>query len=290
LNRSNLRRASRRILLSATALLTASCATVVRAPSGIEAERLLPPGAAVYARLDKATLSAAILSMPGGDARSAASIADRTDTMTAAFLAPTRSSAGGLVAVAEGRYPAGAASMRLSSDPAWRRSGPVWERTDGSMSLAFASGGRAFFGTAPLDGLLAASIEPNPDPIPARWADEWKAAVAIYLPDPMTALRSRLPLGDGAVPMLAIMLSARPSPGSDYIARLSFEFATERAAVVFAPLCRLFLYAAATSLWPERSATVMDAVSWTTDGAIVTASGIPLDAAALASFAGVAGL
>lgn len=282
------------MMLAAVAVLTASCATVVRAPSGVEAERLLPAGAAAYARLDKATLSAAIAGLPGGDAKSAASIADRTDYMTAAFMAPTRSDKGGIVAVAEGRYPSGAASMKLSSDTSWRRNGPVWERADGSMSLAFASGGRAFFGTAPLDDMLAAAIEPNPDPIPARWADEWSAAVAIYLPSPMDLLRSRLPLGDGAVPMLAMMLSARPASGQDaelgeYRASLSFEFDSERAAVVFAPICRLFLYVAANALWPERSATVLDAARWSSSGATVKAEGIPLDADALAAFFSLAG-
>ena len=39
------------------------------------------------------------------------------------------------------------------------------------MNLAFADGGRAFLGTVPLDGMLAAAAAPNKDPIPARWAD-----------------------------------------------------------------------------------------------------------------------
>jgi len=270
-------------------VLLASCTTVVPAPAGVEPERFLPSGALAYARLDQPTLAAALARLPAAEAKSAASIADRTDSMTAAFVRVPGSTRGGLVAVAEGRYPAGAASMKLASDPAWRKNGAVWERKDGSLNLAFADGGRVFLGTTPLDGLLAAAATPNLDPIPLRWADEWSASIAVFLPNPMDLLRSRLPLGDSDVPMLAMMLSARPATGSDYSASLSFEFQSERTATIFAPLCRLFLYAAATALWPERSATVLDEAVWSTTGNTVTARNIPLDADSIASFATLAG-
>lgn len=270
-------------------VLLASCATVVRAPAGIESERFLPSGALAYARLDQPTLVAAMARLPAAQAKSAATIAERTDSMTIAFVKQPGTTRGGLVAVAEGRYPAGAASMKLASDPLWRKNGAVWERKDGSLNLAFADGGRVFLGTAPLDGLLAAAAAPNPDPIPARWADEWSASIAIYLPDPMALVRSRLPLGDSDVPMLAMMLSAQPATGSNYTASLSFEFQSERTATIFSPLCRLFLYAAATALWPERSATVLDEAIWSTTGATVTARNIPLDADSIAAFATMAG-
>jgi len=273
----------------AIALLLASCATVVQAPAGIDPERFLPAGALAYARLDQPTLVAALARLPAAEAKGAATIAERTDSMTAAFVRQPGSTSGGLVAVAEGRYPAGAASLKLASDPLWRKNGPVWERKDGSLNLAFADGGRVFLGTAPLDGLLAAAAAPNPDPIPARWADEWSASIAVFLPDPMALLRSRLPLGDSDVPMLAMMLSARPATTRDYTASLSFEFQSERTAIIFAPLCRLFLYAAATALWPERSATVLDEAIWSTTGNTVTARNIPLDADSIAAFATMAG-
>jgi len=272
-----------------TSLMVASCATVVRVPAGIEPERFLPADALAYARLDQPTLAAALARLPSAEAKSAATIAERTDSKTVAFVEQPGTIRGGLVAVAEGRYPSGAASLKLASDPLWRKNGAVWERKDGSLNLAFADGGRVFLGTAPLDGLLAAAAAPNPDPIPARWADEWSASIAVYLPNPMALLRSRLPLGDSDVPMLAMMLSARPATGSDYTASLSFEFQSERAATIFSPLCRLFLYAAATALWPERSATVLDAAVWSITGATVTARNIPLDADSIAAFATMAG-
>jgi hypothetical protein len=273
----------------AASVLLASCATVVRAPAGVEPERFLPSGALAYARLDQPTLAAAMARLPAAEAKSAATIAERTDSMTAAFVKQPGTTRGSLVAVAEGRYPAGAASLKLASDPLWHKNGPVWERKDGSLNLAFADGGRVFLGTAPLDGLLAAAAAPNPDPIPARWADEWSASIAVFLPDPMALLRSRLPLGDSDVPMLAMMLSARPATGSGYTASLSFEFQSERTATIFAPLCRLFLYAAATALWPERSATVLDEAVWSTTGNTVSARNIPLDADSIAAFATMAG-
>jgi len=286
----NRRRASiiATVAIGVAGLLATACATVVSAPASLEAERFLPPGALAYARLDKATLSAALARLP--DAAGAAAVADRTDSMTVAFVRPGASSKGGLVAVAEGRYPAGAASLKLSTDPAWRRNGSAWERKDGSLRLAFAQGGRVLVGTAPIDGLLAAAESPHPYPIPERWGSEWSSAVAVYLPDPMALLRERLPLGDGAVPMVAMFLSGRPLAGGGYSASLSFEFETDRAAVVFAPLCRLFFYAAATALWPERSATVLDEAAWKTEGRVVRATGLPLEADSFAAFVGMAGL
>ncbi|HPE89130.1 MAG TPA: hypothetical protein PLH55_06425 [Spirochaetales bacterium] len=282
----------RRLLAAAAmtvvALFAGSCASVVRAPDDVEPERLLPAGATAYARLDGAALSAALAAMPGVDAKGASAIAERTDSMTLALVAAEDGTAG-IVAVAEGRYPAGAASMRLSSDPSWRKDGPAWSTRDGGLHLAFASSGRAFVGTVPLDAVIAAAVEPNPMPVPARWSDDWAAPIAVYLPRPMDALRARLPLGDGAVPMGAIMLSARLASGQaaelgGYSASLAFEFDDERSAVVFAPICRLFLYVAANALWPERSATVLDSALWSSAGRIVRADGIPLDADAIAAF------
>jgi hypothetical protein len=270
-------------------LAAASCATLVRAPAAIEAERLLPPGAVAYARLDSSTLAQALMLVSGTDRKGVEAISERTDSMTAAVVRQAGTPSLGLFAVAEGRYPAGAASISLGSDKAWKRAGPVWERKDGSMRLAFTDGGKAFFGTGPIDTLLAAAALPNPSPIPARWAGEWSAAVAVYIPDPMALLSGRVPVGDGAVPMVAMVLSASPAGGGNYEASLYFEFETERAAVVFSPLCRVFLYAAAHTMWPERAATILDEAVWTVTGRTVTAARLPLDAASLASFLGAAG-
>jgi hypothetical protein len=187
-------------------LAATSCATLVRAPVGLDAERLLPPGAVAYARLDSFTLAQALLLVAGSDLKGAEAISERTDSMTAAVVRQAGTSTLGLLAVAEGRYPAGAASIRLSSDKSWKRSGPVWERKDGSMRLAFTDGGKAFFGTGPIDTLVAATSQPHPSPIPARWTTEWSAAVAVYLPDPMALLSGRVPVGEGAVPMVAMVL------------------------------------------------------------------------------------
>ena len=104
----------------------------------------------------------------------------------------------------------------------------------------------------------------------------------------MAMLSGRIPMGDGAVPIMAMVMTARPST-EGYDATLYFEFGTERAALVFSPLCRVFLYAVAHSMWPDRAATVTDRAAWKTDGAIVSAGDIPLDAAAMAAFMGLAG-
>jgi hypothetical protein len=270
-------------------IAAASCATLVSVPVEFEAERLLPAGAVAYARLDRVTLREALLFVAGSDTKGVEAISERTDSMTLAVVRQEGTPSLGLLAIAEGRYPAGAASIGLSSDRAWKRSGPVWERKDGSMRLAFANGGRAFFGTGPIDAMVAAASRPNPSPIPARWTKEWSEAVAVYLPAPMALLSGRVPMGEGAVPMVAMVLSAHPMGDGKYQAAMYFEFETDRAAQVFSPLCRVFLYAAAHALWPERAATVLDEASWKITGRTVSATRLPLDAASLASFLGAAG-
>jgi len=271
------------------AVSAASCATLVRAPASVEAVRLLPSDAAAYARLDAATVEAALSRLPGEARGASAELASRTDAMTIALVYDEARRKTDLLAVAEGRYPAGVVSARLASDKAWRRDGPVLSRIDGTAHLAFADGGRAFVGTTSLSGLLAASVAPRPSPIPDRWQEAWAAPVAIYLPEPLSFIGRSLPLSDSAVPMQAMVLSARPRSSGDYLASLAFEFDSPRSALIFAPLCRVFLYAAASYLWPERSATVLDAAAWTTRGSIVTASSLPLDADAIVAFLGVPG-
>lgn len=271
------------------AVALASCATTIEAPPDIEPERLLPPDSIAYARLDGPTLAAALSLAPGAsqaDRRAAAAISERTDSLTLAIA----DSGGriGMLGVAEGRYPRGAATLGLSTDKSWKRSGGIWEMKDGSMRLAFVSGGRAFVGTEPLDGLISAAESPNPYPIPARWEEEWSNSVSVYLPEPYAILKDKLPLGDGDIPIVGLLMAAKPAGGGSYLASLRFEFGSTRAATVFSPLCRLFLYAAAHSLWPNRAATVLDAARWTVSGTTVSAEGLPLDAESLGSFAAAA--
>lgn len=280
--------AARAALAAVVASAVSSCASTVKAPPGVEPERLLPPGAVAYARLDGPTLAAVLERAPGSteaDKKAAAAIAARTDALTLAVV--RNGSSLGLVGVAEGSYPRGAAALGLSADRSWKRAGPVWERGDGSLRLAFASDGRAFVGTAPLDQLLAAAKAPNAFPIPERWAAAWSESVSVYLPDPAALLSEKVPLGDAEVPLTGMLLSARPAKDGSYEAILAFEFGTTRAATVFSPLCRIFLYAAAHSLWPERAATVLDSARWAVSGTAVTAAGLPLDAASLGAFAAV---
>ncbi|GAB1455175.1 hypothetical protein MASR2M48_04820 [Spirochaetota bacterium] len=131
-------------MMLATMFLAGSCVTIAPVTKGLESERLLPADALAYARLDKATLAAAMAMLPGTDAKNAGTLANRTHSMTAAFVRIPGSSKTGLLAVAIGKYPAGAASLGLSSDKTWSREGAVWERKDGTLRLAFADGGRVF--------------------------------------------------------------------------------------------------------------------------------------------------
>lgn len=286
----------RTITLAAIAALFSlwGCATLVQAPPDVEAERLLPAGALAYVRLDKAILGAAVADGIAGitkrDAQSARSVIDKTEVLTLALVRAPGSKQDGMIAIAEGSYPEGSASFALATNSAWRRRGALWERKDGTMNLAFVTGGRAIIGTAPIDPVIAAAAHPNPYPIPARWAEAWSAPVAIFVPDPVGLVAAHVPLGDGAIPMLAMVVSARPihgGPGNgSYDTTIQFQFDTDRAALVFSPICRIFLFAAANALWPDSAATTVDDAVWRTKGSVVTVSGMTLLPASIAALAG----
>ncbi len=270
-----------------------SCATVIKAPHDTAPELILPAGALAYARLDQPIIAEALRVLAFGgtksDTKVTDAIAERTMLMTAAIVRQDDSSTPGILAVADGRYPAGAASLKLSTDKAWKRDGAVWERKDDSMRLAFTNGDRVFFGTGPIDSLVLAASSPNPNPIPERYLEAWSASVAVYLPNPIAFLSERIPLGNGEIPLLAMFVSALPTGGLEYEASIVFEFETARTALIFSPLCRVFMFAASHALWPDRAASVLDDAVWTIDGETVTASRLRLDAASIAAlFGGVA--
>ena len=253
-------------------LASASCATMVRVADAVESERLLPEGAAVYARLDAGSVDA-VLGRLGGSSP----LDGRTDVLTVAVSAD-----GSFSAVAEGGFPGAAMNAGLAVDRSWRRHGSVWERTDGLMSVARTSDGRLLVSSDGIDAMLAAAAAPHPHPVPPQWIEAWRGSVVVYVTDPLAMMTGRVPFDGSDVPLLSMILSAVPAGGGLYTAELSFAFASARAALVFTPLCRVFLYAAAHWLWPERAATVLDSAVWETDGPVVRASALPLDASSLA--------
>jgi len=277
------------LAISAFASL-ASCATPLRVAADIEAERLLPPGAAVLLRLDRA-LSVLVMGSLGGDeaAASVEAVADRIDEAVLALMPAGAGTDGPLVyAVATGSWPAGAVSLKLSSDRAWKKEGRGFAQEDGPLRLAFATGGRLFLGTGPLDSMEAAAKAPSPQPVPERWLDSWAADVALFAPDPLSGIGSRLGLEPGAVPMRALVLSA-VARADAYDAAIMFEFGDEESARVFYPICRLLLLGLARGFWPERAAAILGMASWRISGTVVSVSGLALSAGELAAFLSVAG-
>lgn len=276
------------------ALLLSGCATLVQAPPDVEVERLLPQGALAYARLDRvilgALLSDGFAGIQPAEAKSVRSLVDKTELLSLALVRAPGSKQDSLFAVAEGSFPQGSASFALSTNPAWRRAGAIWERKDGALRLAFVTGGRALVGTAPIDSMVEAAAKPHPHPIPARWAEAWSSPVAMYVPNPTRLIAARIPLGEGGIPMLALVVSARPIHGGahdgSYATTMQFQFDTERAALVFSPICRIFLFATAHALWPESAATTIDDAVWRTSGPVVSASGLMLTPASIAALAG----
>lgn len=283
------------LCLAAAALAAAglsSCAGNPALARGAEPERLLPGGALAYAKLDRAVLYAFIeaLGIEGADA-AAKGLSERTDSLVLALLtaaAPLPGAVPALLAVASGRYPSGAAALSLNSDKAWVREGSVWRQKEGELRLGFAGGATLLLGTVPLGGMSAALRNPGPSPIPERWLAMWSDDIALYLPSPLETLAASLPFDADAIPLLDILMSARLG-AADYEAQFAFAFEDARSATVYAPLCRLFMYALLSGLWPERARELNASLRWSAQGEIALASGLSLSAGDLAALAALAG-
>lgn len=279
-------------LCAAAAAGLGSCAGNPALARNAEPERLLPGGALAYAKLDKYVLSAFIEALGiEGAAAASEEMSKRTDSLVLALLpvaSPLPGAYPALLAVASGRYPAGAAGLKLSGDKAWVKEGTSWRQREGELRLGFAGNSTLLFGTRSLDGMSAAIRNPGPHPIPEQWLVAWSADLALYLPSPLEILASGLPFDAEAIPLRGLVISARR--GDDvYDTQFSFAFDDPRSAAVYAPLCRLFMYALVHGLWPEQARGLNASLRWGNQDSMVIASGMSLgagDMAALTAFAG----
>jgi hypothetical protein len=279
-------------LCAAAAAAFGSCAGNPALARGAEPERLLPAGALAYAKLDRYALSAFIEALGvEGAAAAAEDLSARTDSLVFALLpaaAPLPGALPAILAVASGRYPSGAAGLKLSGDKAWEKEGSAWRQREGELRLGFAGHATLLLGTRSLDGMSAAIRDPGPHPIPEQWLAAWSSDIALYLPSPLDSLASGLPFDADAIPLRDLIISARRGE-ADYDTQFVFSFDDARSAAVYAPLCRLFMYALVNALWPDRARGMNASLRWVTQDALVLASGLSLsasDMAALAVFAG----
>jgi hypothetical protein len=198
----------------------------------------------------------------------------------------------GLYAVASGYFPTRSIALKLNLDRHWVREDPGWIHKEEGFRIALTSRGQVILSTTPLEPMLSAGFS-RPHPVPEFWHPAWHNDLAVYIPEPVSLLGSSLPVDLSGLPLESMMISIRRID-TQYDVYLGFEFATERTALVFAPLCRLFLFALARGLWPSQASEILASVSWSTQGFMVGASGLRLDASQLASllalpFGGTAG-
>lgn len=263
-----------------------SCATGIRAPAGIEPERLLPSGAFAYATLDRA-MATAMVGALGFDAGDAQAALKRTDRLVLAIDYGPDGQAR-LLGIAQGSYPSAFAGAALTKKAGWEREGPGWAQTDGSLRVAFAGSRLALLGTAPLSDAAERAKAPGTHPIPDRLLDAWDGDFAFYLAQPAELLARYSPLGAGALPIVDIMLSARLGD-SGYETAAVFSFSDEGAARVFQPLCRLLLLGLGRLAWAGDSGRILAPARWALSGNIVALSGLTLQAEqAAALFAALA--
>lgn len=287
------------VALAVSAALS-SCAVNPRLSQGVPLERALPEGALAYVKLDAPLISAA-LRRGEGLGRDSEALADelgrRVDFVVGAFMPKDTAEAASasasplpdFVALAGGRFPSGAAGFRLGVDRAWKREGANWRQSDGELRIGFSGSAVALVGTRPLGETAARLRDPGPHPIPDAWLAAWSADAALYIPNPAAALGASLPVDASALQLDGFMVSARASPERLYITNLSFGFADERSAVVFAPLARLFALGLVRAAWPERAGELYAGLRWERQGRMLVAAGFVLSAEELASIVGVFG-
>ena len=285
------------VAIVATALAFASCAGHPPLSRATPPETLLPQGAVAYLKLDGFILGALLESfLPPGNEAFVKDASTRTQSVVMALAEiPRRMQEGGgpvalppVVAIASGKYPAGAAGIKLGMDKAWVREGPNWKQRDGGLRVGFAGTSTMLLATIPLEQGVADTRKPGAHPIPDEWLASWSAPVALFLPDPLAALSELVPLDRDAMPLTGVMLSARPETEGSvpvYGATLSFGFADERSALVYAPVCRIFLYGLARGLWPDKARGLLANTAWERSGNVFMAAGLKLSAQDIASFA-----
>lgn len=283
------------LLLCLAPLVLASCATRIRVPDDLEPERLLPDGAMAYVRVNPSRTGELIFPLiESYGITQAEDLLQRTESMIIAVMPFTSATEGDprsattgktrrptIYAVVTGNFPVRSIAFRLELDRHWTREGPGWVHKEEGFRLAFGSQGQLILGTAPLDAIQSAHHD-GPHPVPESWSTAWDNDLAVFIPDPLALLDTSLPFDLGGLPLESMLMSIRRVDDL-FDVYFGFEFASERSALVFAPLCRLFLYAMARSLWPDQSSALLAPVAWSTQGTRVGATGLRLDSTGLAS-------
>lgn len=279
-------------------MLFPSCATRIRYRKPLDPVLVLAPGSAVYLKADAELLDAAatVLLSPE-DAASLADMIRRTARVTAAaFPDPADPSKLSIEAIAEGKYPAGAASAALSADRRWKREGKAFTNRESGFRVAFADGRVAIAAAGPIDGLSARLAEPGPDPLPTRLRAAWDADAAIFVPAAGAFVAESLTVDDAGnaasdpsadadeepvvIPLESFLVSAVKRDGT-YVCDFFFSFSGDRAARIYAPPCKLALYGLVKPVAPDA----LSGVIFLYDGPDLRAAGVPLTPGELAQVA-----
>ena len=272
------------ILLCLASLVLASCATRMKVPKEMEPERLLPADALAYIRITPNAAEELILPLIDDyGIANAADLIDRINSMVIALMpgsAPIPAQAV-LYGVAAGKFPRAYITLKLNTDKNWSREGHGWVSQDTGLRLALTSSGQLVVGTASLDTLTSLGYD-RKYPIPGVWNSAWHNDLAVFIPDPFLILEASLPLDAESLPLESMVLAAQRQ-NEAYSLYLGFEFSTDRMAVVFSPLSRLFLFALAKTLWPQEASELLASVVWSTQGPVVEATGLNLTAEQLTS-------
>ncbi len=274
----------------AATLALASCATRIPVSEPADPAASLPGEASVYIRADRPLLEeAAGTLLAPADLQAVRPFLARTDRVAAALVLPPVASAEGgaaapggaeLYGIAEGGYPAGAASFRLRLSREWRKEGRTLLRRDGRLRLAFAGRHLLAAATADLEPLLDRLAVPGPHPVPGDLRSYWEAAGTLWIPRPGETAGSILGAGAPRIPARGLLLSLSPGEGGiGHSGTWIFAFESERDARVYAPICRLAHLAFLRAVYGTgtEAADALDRTAWTSEGALIKASGFPVD-------------
>lgn len=274
-------------ILFSSFFLIFSCASIPKPLKELSGIELLPDNASMYARLDAKTFKNILAYNKKELSEITDEFSKRTSDIFLAVFENSENTETDFLAVAEGKYPVQIIKMKMNTDKAFKKAGSQYIYTDTKGKhwyLSFIADKQVLLSNKTLEPVLSIhnqALAKSKSPNIENYLIE---PVSIFFSKPLSFISDYVPINAETVPLKSLLFSAKQRENDVYYSSLVFEFDSPASARIFSPLCRVFLYAVANMLWPERAATILDSTSWAIEKNYVNADGIELSDKSILSF------